>query len=159
MDRDLADLLDDLAGFAWIPGFGGVVDSIRTAAEAAAAGQLTTDQTQTGLALCGNPNGPDLIQALALLAKSLTNPATNLALAGMDDDTRKTVQLLGELHAHDTAEYGIREHTNEAAGLIYETTLTTGRGCTQMSRLTDDDRKELSEKAAKANKQSTNRPR
>jgi len=114
----LDDTLDDLAGFGWIPGLDQILDGIRTAKAAAAAGELSLDATQTLLALLGNPDGPDLPEALAGLAPTITNPATNPALDQLAPDTAKAVQLLGELHAHETADYTPRDHTNEAAALI-----------------------------------------
>lgn len=118
---ELADLLDDLEGFAWLPGFGQILAGVTEAAVFAATGRMSADHTQTALAVIANPEACDLTQLLACLARHLTSDA-NQALHGMPDDTRKTVQHLGELHAHDTAQYAAREHTNEAAGLIYEAT-------------------------------------
>lgn len=114
----LDDTLDDLAGLAWIPGLAQVLDGLRTLQHTAQTGRLSLDATQTLLAVLGNPNGPDLPEALAYLAQDITNPDTNPALTALDPDTAKTVQHLGELHAHDTADYTPRDHTNEAAGVI-----------------------------------------
>lgn len=114
----LDDTLDDLAGFAWIPGVDQILDGIRTAQEAAARGELSLETAQTLLVLLGNPNGPDLPEALALLAQDITNPATNPILDTLDPDTAKDVQRLGEQHARDTADYTPRDHTNEAAARI-----------------------------------------
>lgn len=146
----LDDTLDDLTGFAWIPGVQQIVDGITTAQQAARAGELDTDATQTLLSLIGNPHGPDLQEALAGLAREVTNPDTNPTLNDLDNDTRKTVQHLGELHAFETAQYAVRDHTNEAAGLI-----TEGR----CPAVTDQQRKELSKKVADANRRSENRPK
>lgn len=153
----LDDLLDDLAGFAWITGIGQILDGIATTQQAAAAGQLDLDTTQTLLSLLGNPHGPDLQQALAELAQDLTHPDTNPALTTLDSDTAKEVQHLGELHAHDTALYASREHTNEACGLISENAAPHAGG--RCWAVTDEKRKELHDKLAKTNKQSANRPR
>lgn len=156
----LDDTLDDLTGLGWIPGVAQILDGIAAAQNAATTGQLTLDATQTLLSLLGNPYGPDLPEALAGLAQHLTNPDTNLALAALDPDTVKTVQLLGELHAHDTADYTPRDHTNEASARISEAAPTAvpapGGRCQAM---TDEQRKELSRKNAEKNKQSINRPR
>ncbi|MFB7738317.1 hypothetical protein ACFC08_28795 [Streptomyces sp. NPDC056112] len=114
----LDDTLDNLAGFAWLPGIGQILNGLNTAQQAARNGQLDLEATHTLLSLLGNPNDPDLTAALAHLAQEITNPDTNPALTALDDDTAKTVQLLGELHGHDTADYTPRDHTNEAAGLI-----------------------------------------
>lgn len=152
----LDDTLDDLDGFAWIPGMAQILDGIRTAQQAAANGQLNLDATQTLLVLLGNPNGPDLQQALAELAQTITNPDTNTALRALDPHTVKTVQHLGELHVYETAEYAPRDHTNEACGLVYEAAQHAGGRC---QTVTDDERKELSKKVADANKKSINRPR
>ena len=150
---DLHDALDDFDGLDWIPGLTKVLDGIQDIADAAQNGQFTLDATQTTLSLLANPNGPDLPQLLALLAAHLTNPDTNPTLTALDHRTRKTVQLAGEHHVHDTAEYTPRDHPNHAAGLIDEAT----RGGA-MTLLDDDQHKELSDKVRKVNKQSTNRP-
>ena len=152
---DLGDTLDDLTGLGWIPGITPILTGIRQLADAAQNGRLTLDATQTALTLLANPNGPDLPELLAHLAAHLTHPDTNPTLTTLDPATRKTVQLLGENHVRDTADYTPRDQPNEAAGLIYE---AAERRCHAMS-LTDDERKVLSEKVRKANKQSTNRPR
>ncbi|GGS96290.1 hypothetical protein [Streptomyces violaceus] len=152
----LEDTLDDLDGFAWIPGVQHFFQFMQEARQAAATGRLSLDATQTLLSLLGNPNGPDLPQALADLAQDLTNPDTNTALNGLDPDTVKEVQLLGELHAHDTADYTPRDHTNEACARISEAAQHAGGRC---QAVTDDERKELSKKVADANKKSINRPR
>src|SRR4051794_36125304 len=109
---ELVGLLDGLEGFAWLPGFGQILAGVTEAAVAAASGRLTADETQTALAVIANPGLTDLTQLLACLAKHLTGDA-NTALAGLPDDTRKTVQHLGELHAHDTAQHAARDYTNE----------------------------------------------
>lgn len=152
----LDEVLDDLSGFAWIPGMAQVIDGLRTAQHAAATGQLSVDGTQTLLTLLGNPHGPDLIEALAGLAQTITNPTTNRSLTDLDPEAVKAAQLEGELHAHETADYTPREHTNQAAGLLYEAALTTGRRCTAV---TDKEKEELSKKLAKVNKDSSNRPK
>lgn len=114
----LDDILDDLAGFAWIPGVQQIVDGIEAAQQAAANGQMSTEATQTLLSMLGNPAGPDLQEALAGLARQITNPETNAALAGLEPEIAKEVQHLGELHAFETAQFAVRDHTNEAAALI-----------------------------------------
>ena len=150
----LDEILDDLSGFTWIPGIGQVIDGLRTTRTAAATGQLTVDGTQTLLALLGNPHGPDLIEALAGLAQTITNPTTNKALTDLDPQAVKTVQLEGELHAHETADWAPREHTNQAAGLLNEAHTTGGRCQT----VDDAKRKEMHDKLAKRNEDSRNRP-
>ncbi|MDX3531614.1 hypothetical protein P1P75_35780 [Streptomyces sp. ID05-39B] len=121
----LDDSLADLDGFGWIPGVQQILDGIHTAQQAATEGRLPLEATQTLLALLGNDGGPDLMEALAHLAVHITNPDTNPALNAIDDDTAKTVQHLGELHAHTIADTP-RHHTTEAAGLI-DHAATTGR--------------------------------
>lgn len=152
----LDDTLDDLAGLAWIPGMAQILNGLSIAQQAARTGGLSLDATQTLLSLLGNPNGPDLTEALAHLAQEITNPDTNPTLTALHPDTAKTVQHLGELHAHETADYAPRDHTNEAAGLIAEHAPHTEGGCTAM---TDAEREELSQKVAEANRQSANRPK
>ncbi|MDX3279068.1 hypothetical protein [Streptomyces scabiei] len=155
---ELADALIDFEGLEWIPGVAKFLEGFAEINEAAHTGRLTADATQTLLSLLGNPNSPDLNHLLALTAKTLTGPE-NQALTALDDETRKTVQHLGEEHAFQVAEYAPRDCPNEAAGLIYEHTQapdTARRGCTQM---TDAEREELSKRVAEANKQSANRPR
>ncbi|MFF1444139.1 hypothetical protein [Streptomyces sp. NPDC058295] len=125
----LDDTLDDLSGFGWIPGLDQMLDGIRIAKEAAANGELSLDAAQTLLTLLGNPDGPDLPEALAGLAADVTNPATNPTLDELTQntnpdpdeiapDTVKELQRLGEQHVRDTADYTPRDHTNEAAALI-----------------------------------------
>ncbi|MEU9947083.1 hypothetical protein [Streptomyces sp. NPDC047939] len=153
---DLQDTLDDLAGFDWVPGIRKILNGFQEVADAATAGKLDADATQTTLTLLANPHGPDLPQALALLAAHLMTQHTNPALAFLDDDTVKTVQRLGEQHVFETAEYTPRDHPNEAAGLIYE----AAEGRSQaMTYLDDAQRKELSDKVKKVNKDSQSRPR
>lgn len=152
---DLDDTLDALTGFGWIPGITHILTGIQELADAAQHDHLSLDATQTTLSLLANPNGPDLPELLAHLAAHLTHAATNPALTALDDDTRKTVQLAGERHVHDTAEYTPRDHPNEAAGLIDE---TVRGGVAPMTLLDDDQHKELSDKVRKVNKQSTSRP-
>lgn len=151
----LDDTLDDLAGLAWLPGIGQILDGIRTAQRAAHDGRLTLDATQTLAVLLGNPSGPDLIEALAHLAQDLTHPDTNPTLTALDPDTCKAVQLLGEQHARDTADYAIRDHTNEAAALITEAAPHAREEVPAVLRLNDDERKKLSEKNAAKNKRSS----
>lgn len=156
---DLHDALDDLAGFGWIPGIDAILTGVRTVADAAENGALSLDGTQTLLTLTGNPYGPDLTTVLSLLAAHITHPDTNRALRDLPGDTQKTVQHLGELHVFETAELAPRDYPNEAAGLISAAAdWSEGRAQT-MTHLDDDQHKALSDKVAKANKQSTNRPR
>ena len=117
VDPELLGLLDDLDGFAWLPGMDLILAGVRQMAEAAD-GELGLDETQTLLAVIAQPGGTDLTELFALLARTLTSPARNRALDQLDPDTAKTVQRLGEVHAHETAVFAVREHTNEAAGLI-----------------------------------------
>lgn len=152
---DLHDALSDFQGFDRIPGIAKILTGIKETADAASCGQLSLDATQTVLSLTASPDNPDLPHLLSLLAAHLTNPDTNLALTALDDDTRKTVQRLGEIHVYETAEFTPRDYPNEAAGLIYE----AAEGRSNTVNLTDDGRKALSEKVRKANKQSESRPR
>lgn len=153
----LDEVLEDLDGFAWIPGIAQILDGARTLASASRDGQLTADATQTALTILANPTGPDLPEILALLVQDLTNPATNPALTTLPDEIAKDVQLLGETHVHQTADYTPRDCPNEAAGLIYEHTPTSSEG--RCPAVTDAEREELRRKVADANKRSENRPR
>ena len=153
----LDEVFDDLDGFGWIPGIGQILDGARTLQTAIHAGQLTADATQTALTIFANPHGPDLVEVLALLVQDLTNPTVNPALAGLPDEIAKDVQLLGETHVHQTADYTPREAPNEAAGLISQHAPTSGEGRCQA--VTDAEREELRRKVAEANKRSENRPR
>lgn len=124
MVSELDDALEDFDGFRWIPGLGKVLDGIAEMDAAARAGRITPDGTQSLLSIHGNPSGPDLPYLFSLVVKTLTgpdNPVLNGLHDGDDergDEIRKQLQHLGELHAFETAEYAIREHTNEAAALI-----------------------------------------
>jgi hypothetical protein len=73
---ELADALIDFEGLDWIPGVAKLLEGFAEINEAAHAGQLTVDATQTLLSLLGNPNGPDLNHLLALTAKTITGPTT-----------------------------------------------------------------------------------
>ena len=150
------DTLEDLAGFAWIPGLGQVLDGLRTIRDTAAHGGLDLDTVQTMLALLGNPGGPDLPEVLARLAQDLTTPHTNPALDNLDPYTAKQVQRLGEQHTRDTADYTPRDCTNEAAALISENAAHAGGRC---PAVTGNGRTELSKKLKEQNDQSSNRPR
>ncbi|MFD7995489.1 hypothetical protein [Streptomyces mexicanus] len=153
---ELADALQDFAGLGWIPGITQILDGLTAIDHAARTGRLSADATQTLLTTIANPNGPDLTHLLALTIKTLTGP-DNQALHGLDDDTRKQIQHLGEQHAWEVAEFAPRDQPNEAAGLIYQhSPKDAGRRCTAM---TDTEREELSKKVAEANKRSENRPR
>ncbi|MGW7630469.1 hypothetical protein ACWGKO_16260 [Streptomyces griseoincarnatus] len=153
----LDEALEDLDGFAWIPGIGQILDGARTLHTAIRTGQVDADATQTALTILANPHGPDLVEILALLVQDLTNPQTNPALAALPDEVAKDVQLLGETHVHQTADYTPRDCPNEAAGLISEHTPTNGEGRCQA--VTDAEREELRRKVAEANKRSENNRR
>ncbi|MFG2276695.1 hypothetical protein ACGFNY_43925 [Streptomyces chartreusis] len=117
MVSELDDALEDFDGFRWIPGLGKVLDGIAEMDTAARTGRITADGTQSLLSIHGNPSGPDLPYLLSLVVKTLTGP-DNPVLNDLPDETRKQLQHLGEMHAFETAEYAIRDHTNEAAALI-----------------------------------------
>lgn len=117
---DLDDVLDDLDGFEWIPGLAQVLEGIRTIQDAARTGRLGLEETQTLLVLLGNPDGPDLPEALARLAQEVTCPEVNRALTVLAPETVKEVQRLTTCHAWDTADYAPRAYTGEAAALISE---------------------------------------
>ena len=153
---DLHDALDDMTGLDWIPGMSKILAGFREAAHAAENGQFTLDATQTGLTVLANTEGDDIPNLIGLLVAHLTDASTNTTLTVLDDQTRKNVQHRGELHAFETAHHTPREHPNEAAALIYE---AAERGAPAMNHLDDDQRKELSDKVRKVNKQSESRPR
>jgi len=116
---DLGNILDDLAGFTWIPGILRILDGIRETAEAAAAGQLSLDQTQTALAVIAGASGVDLLTLLGALARDLTDSTTNPALDQLPDDARKTTQLHGEhLVRHLADDHQLHQHAAEAAAAI-----------------------------------------
>jgi hypothetical protein len=113
---ELGDVLDDLAGFAWIPGIGQILAGFRETAEAAAAGHLTTDQTQTTLAVTAGSPGVDLLTVLGLLARHLTD--TNPALAAIPDDARKEAQRHTENLVRHLADDELHQHASEAAAAV-----------------------------------------
>ena len=153
----LDEVFEDLDGFGWIPGIGQILDGARTLQTAVRDGQVDVDATQTALTIFANPHGPDLPEILALLVQDLTNPHTNPALSGLPDEVAKDVQLLGETHVHQTADYAPRDCPNEAAGLISQHAPTSSEGKCQA--VTDAEREELRRKVAEANKRSENRSR
>lgn len=118
---EIAEQIEDFEGFRWIPGVGKVLDGLADMDAAARQGLLSLDATQTLLSILGNPTGTDIQSLAALVVRTLTGP-DNQALTGLPSKTRKALEGLGALHEFETEKYAVREHTNEAAGLISDTT-------------------------------------
>jgi hypothetical protein len=118
-DSELGDALLDFEGLRWIPGISQILDGLTELDAAARAGRISPDATQTLLSTIASPDSVDITHLFALAVTTLTGPE-NRALDGLDEETRKAVQHLGEQHAFTAAEFAPREYTNEAAGLIYE---------------------------------------
>ncbi|MGW2863313.1 hypothetical protein [Streptomyces sp. NPDC001205] len=112
LDEELAGTLDDLDGIHC------GIDLIRDGIRLLGVDRLTADQTQTILAALAGSEGADVLTALALLIRRLTDPVTNPALRPLPYDTAKAVQQLGEQHAYDTAEFAPRRDVAAACFLI-----------------------------------------
>lgn len=146
IDPELAGVLEDLDGVHY------AIDQIRHGVESLAMERLTKSQTQTVLYSLAGAEGTDILTALALVVARLTNPDSNPSLRTLPLDQQKTIHHLGELYGHDTADLAPRHHIADAIAHIDQ----AEGGCTAM---TDNERKELSDKVADANKRSENRPR
>ncbi|MFD7615793.1 hypothetical protein [Streptomyces sp. NPDC059802] len=119
IDGDLADLLDDLAGLSWLPGFDYLTAFIRTAAEAAARGELTLDATQTYLAvLAGSSDGTDILTAIAHLVARLATADTNPALRQIPLDQQKAAQHHGEQAQYHLTDDWLHQHASDASAAI-----------------------------------------
>ncbi|MFE5828984.1 hypothetical protein ACFQ8W_01725 [Streptomyces sp. NPDC056508] len=110
-DDGLGGILDDTAGLH------AGIDMIRDGLRLLALDRLTRDQTMSVLAALAGAE-QNLADGLGYLVERLTNPTTNPALAGLDPDTAKNVQHLGERYRYETAEYGPQQHAANAIGLI-----------------------------------------
>jgi hypothetical protein len=104
--------------------------------------------------LCGNAD-VDTITIIGALHAWLTDPATNPALRSLPDDVRKTVQHQGELAHYALADPDLRQPAATACVALDH----TERRCTDMSRLTDKEKENLSKKVKEVNDWSKNRPR
>ncbi|MFD3336146.1 hypothetical protein ACFWV1_26385 [Streptomyces sp. NPDC058700] len=111
LDDELDGQLEDTAGVH------AGVDFIRDGIRLIAHTRLTADQTQTILSTIAGADA-NLLTALGLLVKRLTNPGENPALDTLDAQTAKDVQQLGEQFAYDLAELAPGDKTTEAAALI-----------------------------------------
>ncbi|MFD7980218.1 hypothetical protein [Streptomyces sp. NPDC059071] len=112
LDEELAGVLEDTAGVH------SGIDMIRDGIRLLALDRLSADKTQTILSTIAG-TGTDLFAAFGLLVQRLTNPDSNPALNDLDAETAKQVELRGEQFAFEVAEFAPREHTSEAAALIY----------------------------------------
>ncbi|MEE1812609.1 hypothetical protein [Streptomyces sp. BE133] len=119
IDGDLADLLDDLAGLSWLPGFDHLTAFIRMAAEAAARGELTPDATQTYIsALAGSSDGTDGLTAFAHLIARFATADTNPALRNLPLDQQKLAQQHGEQALFALTDPDLHQHASEASAAI-----------------------------------------
>ncbi|MGP3737935.1 hypothetical protein ACTWJ9_33030 (plasmid) [Streptomyces sp. GDS52] len=148
---ELNDLLDDLTDGSNIhEGIHQIAAGIRALATDPAidrpALQLLIAQ------LAGSADGWDVIGAVGHLIEHLT--AHTPTVRALDDDTRKDTARQGWLTQHALTDPTLREPAATACAA-----LDTRREVPPMTRLTDEQRKELSKKVADANKKSTNRPR
>lgn len=116
---ELGALLDELAGFDWIPGIAKLREAFRETAEAVLAGRVSTDASQSLAATLAGSNGADALTAIGHLTALTTNPDTNPALAHIDADRAKEARLHGELLVHHLADdYRLHQHAADAAAAI-----------------------------------------
>ncbi|MEU6054205.1 hypothetical protein ABZ829_27765 [Streptomyces xanthochromogenes] len=112
LDDDLAGTLDDLDGVHC------GIDLIRDGIRLLGLDQHSADRTQTILATLAGEEGKDVLTALGLLIRRLTDPAANPALRPLPYETAKRVQQCGEEHAYETAEFAPRQAVADACALI-----------------------------------------
>jgi hypothetical protein len=145
---DLGWLLDDLTDGSNIhAGIHQMADGSRTVAEDTS---LDIPATQLLLTqLCGNADALDAVGAIAGLIEWVTSDA-NPALANLPLEIRKNVQHQGELAAHALRDPELRDATALACAALNVRK--------EVHPVTDNERKELSQKVADANKRSSNRP-
>ena len=149
---ELDGLLDDLTNGSNIhPGIHQIAAGVRAIAE-----DPTLDPAATQLILaqlCGNAD-TDAVTIIGALTAWLTDPTTNPALLQLPEEARKTIQHQGELAAFELSNPDARIPAATASDVLAQP-----REVNPMTRLTDEQRKELSKKVADANKRSENRPR
>lgn len=151
---DLDDVLDTLTEIG-DRDINLIVTGIRNFAVRARTNRLGREDTQLLTAvIAASPDGTDLVGALGLLLQDLAVD-TRPALTCLTDDARKTAVQAGQEAAFHLTHPDLRD----AASTLCAALDHAERGCTDMNRLTDEQRKELSKKVADANKRSGNRPR
>ncbi|MFD8488644.1 hypothetical protein [Streptomyces sp. NPDC059712] len=114
----------------------------------------TLDPAATALILSQLAGAADsnLLHAIGAAIAHLTSPA-NPALNHLDDDQAKDTNRYGYLARLDLQDPDLATNTSKAIAAL------TAPKEVNPVRLTDEQRKEMSKKVAKANKQSSNRPR
>ncbi|MFB7398278.1 hypothetical protein [Streptomyces sp. NPDC056191] len=114
LDEDgLGDVLHETAGFH------SSVDQRRDGLRNAALSPLTFEQTKNNLAaLAGFEHS--IVAGIGYLVERLTHPITNPALAGLDAETAKKVQALGEQYRYELMEFGPHQIAADIAALLNE---------------------------------------
>lgn len=148
MNEHLEEVLDQLRGI------NEDLDEIADRISALHARTYTRDERQTVIARIAGNADDDLITALALLLKDLCIVPGD---EPMPEQNRKEAERHGQEAALWLTDWHLRKPASEASALIDPTNDPEGRYA--VTRLTDDERKELSAKVRNANRQSTNRPR
>lgn len=115
---DLDNTIDDLAGFGWIPGIDHILTGLRETQDAITRGDLTTDATQTLIAVLAGSAGADLITAIGQLTAHATNPDTNPALRTLTRQQQKDTRHQGELALFDLTAPRIHQAASNASGAI-----------------------------------------
>ncbi|MET8571880.1 hypothetical protein [Streptomyces sp. NPDC004783] len=147
---DLDDALDALAELG-DDDIDLIITAFRNIAHRASHGHLDINTTQVLLAsIAASPDGADLVGACGFLTAEITS--RNPALDNLPDNVRKATTRAGEEAAFRLTDTYLREPASEANASLD----LPERRC---PAVTDNERKELSQKVKEANKQSSNRPR
>ncbi|MFF7795563.1 hypothetical protein [Streptomyces sp. NPDC007991] len=147
---ELGDILDRLADLGDPD-----IDLIVTAFRNLAHRRHTITTTQVlAVALTGDPDALDVTAAAALLTARLFNADTNPALRTLPFDQQEEARQHGKTTAHELTDPDLRTPAAEANAALDPRKEVPAVKC-----LTDEQRKELSKKVDKANKQSQNRPK
>jgi hypothetical protein len=112
LDADLTFLLDGLGGAH--PG----IDLIRDGLRLLAGAELDADRTQIVLYDLVGGESLDILTAVALVVRRLTDSATNPALRTLSSSARQNLRDVGACVDEDIAEFVPRQLVADAIGLI-----------------------------------------
>jgi hypothetical protein len=113
-------LSDDHAGIdADLAGFGPGIDLIRAGLRLISTTPLTTDQTQTLIAvLSGSPDDTDVLGLLAATIARLADADTNPCLRTLPPDRIDNLRRMGQAYRFDTTNYAPRDLAAEISAHI-----------------------------------------
>ncbi|MFE6412569.1 hypothetical protein ACFVOR_37180 [Streptomyces sp. NPDC057837] len=132
-----------------------IVTGFRNIARRARTRQLDPNHTQVLLAsICASPDATDVVGLAGYAIAELTDH--NPALEALTNDARKNAVQAGQEAAFRLTDDYLRRPASDANEALDH--LDPERRC-HVDRLTDEQRKELSDKVKKANDQSRNRPK